>query len=119
MTEEEKIQKAKAFLDSYTLYKSWLNANRYERRYFGAAPDGDDAFLQAKMFLVRSLILSLPNLPEKLFLNCHYLRGHTVEKCAELMDISPRSAYRLKKKALLLVSRALEEKAAQTEPSSF
>ncbi len=106
MTEAE-IQKAKDFLASYTLHQKWLNASRYEREYFGVALSDDEVFLQAKLFRVREFIASLPNCPEKLFLNCHYVRGHSVERCAELMDISPRSAYRLKKRALLLAAEKL------------
>lgn len=108
MTEEE-IQKAKEFLASYTLHKKWLNASRYEREYFGGTDGSDEVFLQAKLFLVREFIASLPNCPEKLFLSCHYVRGHSVEKCAELMEISPRSAYRLKKRALALAAGKLSE----------
>ena len=105
MTEEE-LQRAKDFLSSYTLHKKWLNASRYEREYFGGGAD-DEVFLQAKLFRVREFIAALPNCPEKLFLHCHYVRGHSVEKCAELMDVSARSAYRLKKRALLLAAQKL------------
>lgn len=107
MTEGE-IQKAKDFLASYTLHKKWLNASRYEREYFGGDAS-DEVFLQAKLFLVREFIASLPNSPEKLFLSCHYVRGHSVEKCAELMDVSPRTAYRLKKRALTLAAQKLSQ----------
>ena len=108
MTDEE-IQKAKDFLTSYSLHQKWLNASRYEREYFGAAASDDEVFLQAKLFRVREFIASLPNCPEKLFLTCHYVRGHAVEKCAELMDISVRSAYRMKKRALLLAAERLSK----------
>jgi DNA-directed RNA polymerase specialized sigma24 family protein len=104
------LQKAKDFLSSYTLHKKWLNASRYEREYFGAPSSGDEVFLQAKLFRVREFIATLPNCPEKLFLTCHYVRGHSVERCAELMDISPRTAYRLKKRALALAAGRLSEK---------
>lgn len=109
MTQEEKIKQAKEFLCSYALHQKWLNASRYERDYFGATPSGDEIFLQAKLFRVRDFIASLPNSPEKLFLNCHYIRGHSVEKCAELMDLSTRSAYRLKKRALALAAEHLSK----------
>ena len=107
MTEEEKLQKAKELLESYAFHQKWLNASRYEREYFGAASSGDEVFLGAKLFEVRSFVASLPNCPEKLFLVCHYLRGHSVEKCAELMDLSTRHAYRVKKRALLLAAAHL------------
>ena len=106
---EEALQNAKDFLVSYTLHKKWLNASRYEREYFGGDAD-DEVFLRAKLFRVREFIVSLPNCPEKLFLTCHYVRGHSVEKCAELMDVSVRSAYRLKKRALLLAAERLSKK---------
>jgi DNA-directed RNA polymerase specialized sigma24 family protein len=107
MTEGE-IQKAKDFLASYTLHKQWLNASRYEREYFGAESSGDEVFLQAKLFLVREFIASLPNCPEKLFLNCHYIRLYTVEKSAEMMGISVRNAYRLKKRAIAFAAEYIE-----------
>lgn len=109
MTEEEKIKKAKELLSSYAFHQKWLNASRYEREYFGASTSGDEVFLGAKLFQVREFVASLPNCPEKLFLTCHYLRGHSVEKCAELMDVSARSAYRLKKRALALAAMHLAE----------
>ena len=108
MTDED-LQKAKDFLASYSLHQKWLNASRYEREYFGSASSDDEVFLQAKLFQVREFISSLPNCPEKLFLSCHYVRGHSVEKCAELMDISARSAYRLKKRALTLAAQQLSK----------
>ena len=104
------LQKAKDFLSSYPLHKKWLNASRYEREYFGGSSSDDEVFLQAKLFCVREFIATLPNCPEKLFLNCHYVRGHSVEKCAELMEVSPRTAYRLKKRALALAAKRLSEK---------
>lgn len=107
--EEEKQEKAKAFLSSYILHKKWLDAGRYEREYFGAAPTGEEVFLQAKLFEVREFIAALPNCPEKLFLNCHYIRGHSVEKCAELMSVSVRSAYRLKNRAISLAASRLPQ----------
>lgn len=109
MTEEEKIKNAKDFLSAYSLHKKWLNVDRYAREYFGADQAGDEVFLQAKLFQVRRFISSLPNCPEKLFLNCHYIRGHSVEKCAELMEMSARNAYRLKKRALALAAEHLSK----------
>ena len=107
MTEEENKKRAKDFLSSYSLHKKWLNADRYAKEYFGAPPTGDEVFLEAKLFRVREFVASLPNCPEKLFLHCHYIRSHSVEKCAELMEISTRSAYRLKNRALTLAAEQL------------
>ena len=109
MTDEEKTGKARDFLSSYALYKQWLGASRYDRRSVGGEAVMDDVFLQAKMFSVREFVFSLPNCPEKLFLNCHYIRLYTVEKSAEMMGISVRSAYRLKKRALALAAEHMGE----------
>ena len=125
MTDGEKWQKAKDFLCSYALYKQWLDADRYERRYMGGEASMDDVFLQARMFQVREFVYSLPNCSEKLFLNCHYIRGYTVEKSAEMMSISVRSAYRLKKRALALAAEYIDsvnlqkrsEDRCQSEPT--
>lgn len=108
MTDGEKRQKVKDFLCTYALYKQWLNADRYECRYMGGETSMDDVFLQAKMFQIREFVYSLPNCSEKLFLNCHYIRAYTVEKSAEMMGISVRSAYRLKKRALALAAEYIE-----------
>lgn len=107
MTEEEKLRQVKAYLGSYAFHQKCLNAARYEREFFGAAPSGEEVFLSARLFEIREFVASLPNCPEKLFLSCHYLRGHSVEKTAELMEISPRSAYRLKGRALAMAADRL------------
>ena len=109
MANENDIEAAREYLGAYRLIEKWLRSNRYEREYFGAKPTGDDVFLQAKLFEIRSFIAALPNCREKLFLNCYFVRGHSVEKCAELMDISERSAYRIKKSALLLAASKLKD----------
>jgi len=108
MTDAENLQKAKDFLASYAFHQKCLKASRYESEFFGAESSGDEVFISARLFEVREFVASLPNCPEKLFLSCHYLRGHSVEKCAELMDMSLRSAYRLKKRALALAAEKLK-----------
>lgn len=108
MTDGEKGKKARDFLGSYALYKQWLGASRYDRRSLGGEAVMDDVFLQAKMFQVREFVFSLPNCREKLFLNCHYIRLYTVEKSAEMMGISVRNAYRLKKRAIAFAAEYIE-----------
>ncbi len=91
----------------YRLLEKQLKANRYEKEFFGRRATGEDAFLQARAYEIKNMVLALPPCPEKLFLNLHYLRGHAVEKCAELMDISRSTAFRLKKRAIALFSEHL------------
>ncbi len=100
-------QKAEVTLMEYRLLEKQLKANRYEKEFFGRRATGEDAFLQARAYEIKNMVLALPPCPEKLFLNLHYLRGHAVEKCAELMDISRSTAFRLKKRAIALFSEHL------------
>lgn len=109
MTDGEKTQRAKDFLSSYALYKQWLGASRYDRGSMEGEAVMDDVFLQAKLFAVREFVFSLPNCREKLFLNCHYIRLYTVEKSAEMMGISVRSAYRLKTRAIAFAAEHMKE----------
>ena len=68
------------------------------------------ALARAKMFDVRHFILGLGNCDEKLFLYYHYVKGESTERCSELLGLSRRSAFRLKRKALGLAYAALCEK---------
>lgn len=103
----EEIKAADAYLKEYGLCKKALTVNKYEKEFMGGKTTGEDVFLQAKMRQVKDFVYALPPRQEKLFLNCYYLRGFTVEKSAELMDVSVRSAFRLKKRALCLAALAL------------
>lgn len=85
----------------------------YEREYFGAQsegdgflmlPGGDEVILRSKMFNVRKFITTLDNNNCKLLLYYHYIRGNSVEKCAELLGISRTSGFRLKRRALELAA---------------
>lgn len=103
-TEGTLLWEAENELKEYGLLGKQIRASRYEREFFGKPTTGEDAFLQAKQYAIRKRVFDLPNCPEKLFLDLHYLRGHSVERCAELMDISRRTAFRLKKRAIALYS---------------
>lgn len=108
------LAEAENTLREYGLLEKQLKASRYEREFFGAKSTGEEAFWQARQYAIRKRIYDLPNCPEKLFLNFHYLRGHSVERCAELMDISRRTAFRLKKRALALFSAHKNEERQAT-----
>lgn len=104
----------KRFFEEYRFFLKSLEMSRYEREYFGdckgdeGASLGDEVLLRAKMYEIKRFILSMPGSYERLFLYYHYIRGESVEKCAELLDISRRSAFRLKKKALLHAAEIFE-----------
>ncbi len=108
MTEGSRVR-AIAYLESYRETERWLGASRYASEYFGERAEGDEIFLMAKLYEIKSFLAALPPCREKLFLNLHYIRGFSNEKCAELLGMSERTVYRVKKEAIRLVARRLEE----------
>ena len=84
-----------------------LAMNKYERDYMGPenCRDGlrcadEEAYIKAKMFEVKRFVTTLSSDDRKLFLYYYYIHGETIEKCAELLCVSRRTAYRLKRRAL-------------------
>lgn len=108
---KDRLDAVKRFLEEYGFARKNLRMSQYCREYFDAEEDsldescGDEVLLRAKMYEVKSFILGMPSSNERLFLYYHYIRGETVERCAELLDISRRSGFRLKKRALEKASR--------------
>lgn len=97
------------FLKGYDFQRKLLRLSRYEKAYFGKGESEDDlpaeaSLARARMFEVRHFIMSLPNGDEKLLLYYHYVRGESVEKCAELLGISRAGGFRMKKRALNLAA---------------
>ena len=102
---ETEIREVENYLKGYALNMKLLKLDKYERMYFGYKDGDDGAFndaplARAKMFEVRHFIMGMKNSDEKLLLYYHYIRGESVEKCAELLGISRSSGFRLKKRAL-------------------
>ena len=104
-------QMIESYLRGYSTNRKMLGAEKYIEIY--GEKDGflsliDEEMLheaplaKAKMFGVRHFILDLPNGDHKLFLYYHYVKCESVERCAELLGISRRSAFRLKNRALSL-----------------
>lgn len=65
-------------------------------------PDIDGISAHARMFLIRRSVMRLPESREKLFLYQRYIRGESMERCAELLCVSRRSIFRLSTRALEL-----------------
>lgn len=119
--EELLIKRAEEYLKEYALFRSMEEMNRYEVEYFGKSKKdidaegeeymlpGSKAHIRMKMFEIRRFIFSLGNCNEKLFLFYHYIHGLSVTKCAELMGISRRSAFRLKGRALAFAGKKLDK----------
>ena len=114
------VEAAREYLSEYTVFRKLMEMNEYEKNYFGKSEKtldfegrkhllpGSEGELRMKMFEIRRFVLSLGNCNEKLFLFYHYVHGESVERCAELLKISRRSAFRLKKRALDFAGRKLE-----------
>ena len=113
------MEEAEKFLSEYTVFRKMKEMDKYELDYFGNSKEcmdmmgreltlpGARAAANSRMFQVRRFVLSLGNCDEKVFLFYHYIHGESVGRCAELMGLAPRSAFRLKKRALAFAGRKL------------
>ena len=104
ITEEQK-ELIENYLESYRFCRRILSMKNYEDKYFDtmeweSETPAEFTVIRAKMYEVRHFILAMPNENGKVLLYYHYIRGDSVEKCAELLGISRSSAFRLKRRAL-------------------
>ena len=89
-------------LKQYSVCKKFLDSQAYAKEYFN--PDysqkiDDKEIYEARVHTIESLIRLLEPSNEYTLLRLHYIKGIGVEKCAECMFISTRTAYRMLKKA--------------------
>lgn len=85
---------------------------RLDEVFYGVV-GGNEAFWLERMHRVRDFVSHVPDYPCQRMLFYYYIRGLTVERAAEELDISRSSAFRLKKKALLLAGSLLEKAARE------
>ena len=113
LTKEQKKQ-VESYMKTYKINKKLLRMEKYHKAYMGGDNTehmaeaekemlNETPFARARMFDVRHFILSLDNSDEKLLLYYHYIKGESVERCAELLGVSRRSAFRMKNRALAMV----------------
>ena len=102
------------FLEKYRLYRHMLDGNRRARTYFaveeGQKSLSDDALLKARMMAIRRFVMTLPDCREKMLLYYRYLFGYSVERCAELMDVSRRTAFRIADEAIRFAAENYDER---------
>ena len=115
-------ERARNFLSDYLLCASLLESYELTERISarisadhpslsgGSTPIGNADYWRARCNSVSSLIASLAPSREKLLLTLRYLRGLPVERAAERMAVSRRTAYRIHAHALTIVGRVLERK---------
>ena len=114
-----RIQAAKSYLCGYQLCLQMLELHRYKRQRqwrFDELCDcsdlleGNEVVWRARMYEIEQMVSSLLGARERLILYYHYLRGESVERAAELVGVSRRTAYRSYRRGLFVVGCILERK---------
>lgn len=104
----EDIKEVQNYLRYHEFYEKILKLDKYQQEFFceNEPPRayGESSMAHARMFEIRHFIMTMQNSNEKLLLYYHYIRGESVERCAELIGISRSSGFRLKKRALALAA---------------
>ena len=125
----EELRAAEEYLSSYRHGARMLDCMRYGKQFMGSevlpedpllywsenyedrfdsTPDADESLIRARMFGVRQFISNLRcDSNTRMLLYWHYVRGVSVTRCAEMMDISRAGAFRLRKRALECAARSL------------
>ncbi len=127
----EELQAAEEYLSSYRHGARMLDCMRYGRQFMGSEvlpedpllfwsenydenesekADADESIIRARMYGVRHFITELKcDGNARLLLYWHYIRGVSVTRCAEMMDVSRAGAFRVRKRALEAAARALRK----------
>ena len=127
----EELRAAEEYLSSYRHGARMLDCMRYGKNFMGSEvlpedpllawsenyddnfnsiPDADESLIRARMFGVRQFISGLRcDSNTRMLLYWHYIRGVSVTRCAEMMDISRAGAFRLRKRALECAARSLRK----------
>ena len=88
----------KEFLKSYLVCERFLHSQKYAKEFFDPYDKQmvvEKQQYEARMDGCESLIQLLEPSDEYTLLHLHYIKGVPVEKCAESMCVSTRTAYRL------------------------
>lgn len=97
------------YLREYEMLSGIVRSSRTFARTYGEQSKFDEATLTAKMYKIRSVILSVEDGRERMLLYHYYIKGYNMERCARLFGMSIRNAYRLKKSALESVAEKIEK----------
>jgi|GEM_PF-1925750 len=105
-------ERTRRFLSDFLLCSALIEYHERARRMdcaigISSNPWGNIDYWRARCRAVVSLINSMPPAREKSLLTLRYLNGHSIEQCAELLNVSRRTAYRIHKKAIAVASRIL------------
>jgi len=110
---DERIEAVRDFLCGYRMCEDMLRLRRYERKRASSPYEefdcedilaGNESYWRARMYAVKELIDRMKNGREKMMLYYHYLRGESIERAADLLDVSRRTGYRIHQKGLVAAS---------------
>ncbi|MBQ7319371.1 MAG: hypothetical protein IJW97_04260 [Clostridia bacterium] len=110
------IARAEGFLNGYQMAAETLGLLEAERndrasgmmsRFSASLRAEQIRYWRARARDVCALIDAIAPSTEKMMLHYYYILGYTVEAASEAMDISLRTAFRIKKRALALAASAL------------
>ena len=104
---DEEIREMEEYLRGYSFHAKLIDMDEYERTFFydprkEGRGKGEIPLARVKLFEIRHFIMSMENSDEKLLLYYHYVKGESVERCSELLGVARCTAFRMKKRALLL-----------------
>jgi hypothetical protein len=127
----DELREAEEYLSSYRHGVRMLDCMRYGRQFMGSevlpedpllywsetyedredGSDGaDEAIIRARMYGVRQFVSELKcDSNTRILLYWHYIRGVSVTRCAEMMDMSRAGAFRVRKRALETAAIALRK----------
>ena len=109
MTEVSVIE----LLKQYPVCKRYLDSKAYAKEYFDPydrQKNDEKEQYEARMNAIESLVHLLNPSDEYTLLRLHYINDISIEKCAESMGISVRTAWRRLNKAHILLSDFVNKK---------
>ena len=86
-------------LGQYRTYRAMLALTEQPMRA------GDRVLITMRMREIEREVRALPISRERLLLELHYFEGHSIEHCAELMQVSRATAFRLRRRAVTALER--------------
>lgn len=114
MKEAEVIE----LLKQYSVCKKFLDAQAYAKEYFNPYDtqkiDKQEVY-ESRIHAIESLIQLLEPSDEYTLLHLHYIKGIPIEKCAECMYMSRRTAFRMLKKAHNRICNFISKKGTTDE----